>query len=231
MNKNKESGKQVQNNKVNDSNSNKNKELQKLVQNNKHFEFLSSGKIKCILTHHEILPTLQEFNNYLNGRSYKNALENDIEFTQFEPYIVQHKTDKNKLYCNLTRQNISKKKSVVLKHVNGKRYKYYLSKYLEEQAKEEQQNQRDNQEDEDDIQNELEELNNLINEEVEEEQPQKQKSGILKGGKKINKKKVKPQQEEQIEIEQTVQTKQKKQQQDGIEQKKLKNKQQKAQVG
>ncbi|CAD8167873.1 unnamed protein product [Paramecium pentaurelia] len=229
MNKNKESGKQAQNNKQNDSNLNKNKELQKLVQNNKHFEFLSSGKIKCILTHHEILPTLQEFNNYLNGRSYKNALENDIDFTQFEPYIVQHKTDKNKLYCNLTRQNISKKKSVVLKHVNGKRYKYYLSKYLEEQAKEEQENQQENQEDE--ILNELEELNNLLNDEVEEQQIDKQKNGILKGGKKINKKKVKPQQEQQIEIEQTIQTKQKKQQQqDGKQIKKLKNKQQKAQV-
>ncbi|CAK76189.1 unnamed protein product (macronuclear) [Paramecium tetraurelia] len=228
MNKNKESGKQTQNNKANDSNSNKNKELQKLVQNNKHFEFLSSGKIKCILTHHEILPTLQEFTNYLNGRSYKNALENEIEFTQFEPYIVQHKTDKNKLFCNLTRQNISKKKSVVLKHVNGKRYKYYLSKYLEEQAKEEQENQQDNQEEE--VQNELEELNNLVNEEEQEHQPKKQKSGILKGGKKINKKKVKPQQEEQIEIEQTVQNKSKVQQKDGKQVKKLKNKQQKGQV-
>ncbi|CAD8096698.1 unnamed protein product [Paramecium sonneborni] len=225
MNKNKESVKQTQNIKANDSNMNKNKELQKLVQNNKHFEFLPSGKIKCILTNHEILPTLQEFNNYLNGKSYKNAQENDIDFTQFEPYIVQHKSDRNKLYCNLTRQNISKKKSVVLKHVNGKRYKYYLSKYLEEQAKEEQENQESNQEDE--VQNELEELNNLINEE-EEIQPKKQKSGILKGGKKINKKKVKPQSEEQIEIEKTIQNKQT-QQQDGKQMKKLKNKHQKEQ--
>ncbi|CAK87776.1 unnamed protein product (macronuclear) [Paramecium tetraurelia] len=228
MNKNKESGKQVQNIKVNDSNSNKNKELQKLVQNNKHFEFLSSGKIKCLLTHHEILPTLQEFNNYLNGKSYKNAVENDIDFTQFEPYIVQHKTDKNKLFCNLTRQNISKKKSVVLKHVNGKRYKYYLSKYLEEQAKEEQENQQENQEDEG--QNELEELNNLVNEAEQQEQPQKQKNGILKGGKKINKKKFKQQKEEKIEVEEEIQSKQKKQQQDGKQVKKLKNKQQNAQV-
>ncbi|CAD8171858.1 unnamed protein product [Paramecium octaurelia] len=225
MNKNKESGKQVQNIKVNDSNSNKNKELQKLVQNNKNFEFLSSGKIKCLLTHHEILPTLQEFNNYLNGKSYKNALESDIDFTQFEPYIVQHKTDKNKLFCNLTRQNISKKKSVILKHVNGKRYKYYLSKYLEEQAKEEQENQQEKQED--DVQNELEELNNLVNEEEQEEQPQKQKNGILKGGKKINKKIFKQQKEEQIEIEQGTQSKQKKPQQ---QVKKLKNKQQNAQL-
>ncbi|CAD8128330.1 unnamed protein product [Paramecium sonneborni] len=218
MNKNKEQGKQTQNAKVNDSNLNKNKELQKLVQNNKHFEFLPSGKIKCILTHHEILPTLQEFNNYLNGKSYKNAQENDIDFTQFEPYIVQHKSDRNKLFCNLTRQNISKKKSVVLKHVNGKRYKYYLSKYLEEQAKEEQENQEDNQEDQ--VQNELEELNNLINEEEEEVQAKKQKSGILKGGKKINKKKVKPQQEVQIEIEKPISQKQKEQQ--GLERKQVK---------
>ena len=32
--------------------------LQKLVKKNEHFEFIGSGKIKCILTGHEFAPTI-----------------------------------------------------------------------------------------------------------------------------------------------------------------------------
>lgn len=42
-----------------------NKELVKLVKRNTHFEFLSNGKIRCLLTGHELAPSVSEYNIYL----------------------------------------------------------------------------------------------------------------------------------------------------------------------
>ena len=39
----------------------KESKLQNLVKNSPHFEFIESGKIKCILTKHEFAPTLENY--------------------------------------------------------------------------------------------------------------------------------------------------------------------------
>ena len=75
-------------------NKNNNKELIQRVKQNTHFEFMQNGKIKCVLTGHEILPTLNGFDAYVNGKSYKKAVEKNFDFTQFEPYVVENKIKK-----------------------------------------------------------------------------------------------------------------------------------------
>jgi len=53
--------------------------LQKLVKENPHFEFIENGKIKCILTMHEFLPTIENFEKYLTSKSYKKGVESQID--------------------------------------------------------------------------------------------------------------------------------------------------------
>ena len=57
--------------------------LQKQVRKHPHFEIMENGKIRCILTQHEFLPTLDNFNSYLKSKSYKKGLESQFDLSEY----------------------------------------------------------------------------------------------------------------------------------------------------
>lgn len=104
------------------------------VRKNDNFEVLQNGKIHCKLTGHDILPKLDEFRKYLSGKSYKMALEKAFDFKQFQPFIEPYKKDPEQyLWCNVTKSRLAKLKSVVEKHIKGKKYNREIDDYKKKQ--------------------------------------------------------------------------------------------------
>lgn len=58
--------------------------LQKLVLKNADFTFLENGKIKCILTGHEMLPTVENYQAYLRSKSYRKGQESQFSLDNYE---------------------------------------------------------------------------------------------------------------------------------------------------
>ena len=100
--------------------------LQKLVSKNPHFSFLPNGKIKCDLTGHEMEPVLEKFKSYLNSKSYKRGLESQYDISEYEKYLVEYKNNNRFLFCQLTGAKVARKRSVIEKHVMGKKFRRRL---------------------------------------------------------------------------------------------------------
>lgn len=99
-------------------------------------EQLENGKIRCTLTGHEMATTLAVLEAYWNGKSYrKRKAVASYDFAQHEPHLVQHPKSEHLLYCNVTRQPVSRQPHTVEAHVNGKRFKRLRA---EQERKEEQ---------------------------------------------------------------------------------------------
>ncbi len=89
---------------------------------------LASNRIKCAVTNHEIPPNVGAVLSHINGKKYKKALEwYNKDFSKYLPYIVAHKSDPTKLYCNVTKQELNKIPDQVEKHIAGKRFQRYKS--------------------------------------------------------------------------------------------------------
>lgn len=65
---------------------------------------------------------MKEFKEYLAGRAYKRALESNFDKADFSEYLDAHFTNPKLLFCRLTGEKVVNKRSVVEKHVKGKRY-------------------------------------------------------------------------------------------------------------
>jgi hypothetical protein len=98
-----------------------------LLQSNPNLQLLSTNRIKCNLTNHEMPPDAKAIVTYLEGQKYKKALQwYSQDYSKYEPYIIQHKDDYNKLFCTITRTVLSKIPEKVEKHFNGKKFQRYL---------------------------------------------------------------------------------------------------------
>jgi hypothetical protein len=75
-----------------------------------------------LITGHELPATLDEYNKYINSKSYKRGLESQYDISEYDLIIVEHKNDPKYFYCQLTGVKIPKKKSALDKHINGKKF-------------------------------------------------------------------------------------------------------------
>jgi hypothetical protein len=86
-------------------------------------KLLANNRIKCDVTGHELPPNAAAVVAHINGKKYKKALEwYNQDYSKYLPYIVAHRSDPTKLFCNVTKQEINKIPTQVQKHVSGKRY-------------------------------------------------------------------------------------------------------------
>ena len=128
---------------------------------------------------------------FLKGKRFLNKCKSwrkDFDFEQYEPFIIPHKYDENKLYCALTKTSLNKAGGEVLKHVRGRRYQAALKVHEENKAKGKKKGKRkqedegdveendEEEEDEDDQEEEEEEYND------EEEEEDQGNSGDVEGG-------------------------------------------------
>lgn len=104
-------------------------------------ELLSNGaKVRCKRTGHEMPALLEKVIEYVNSKKFLKAKAGtktmeDLDFSKYEPHIVQHNANSKMLYCSLTKQKLAKVISVVEKHVNGRRFKEALKQHDEQAAK------------------------------------------------------------------------------------------------
>jgi hypothetical protein len=99
-------------------------QLEQLLQQHKDkFTTLENGKIKCILTTHEFLPSEENLIAHLTSKSYKKASEAQFDITEYKNVLSTHKDNEQFLFCRLTGAKVPKKKTAIEKHVNGKKFK------------------------------------------------------------------------------------------------------------
>lgn len=104
-------------------------------------ELLSNGaKVRCKRTGHEMPALLEKVIEYVNSKKFLKAKAGtktmeDLDFSKYEPHIVQHNSNSKMLYCSLTKQKLAKVISVVEKHMNGRRFKEALKQHEEQAAK------------------------------------------------------------------------------------------------
>lgn len=68
------------------------------------------------------MSNVKEFKEYLKGKAYKRGLESNFSVADYSEYLDAHFTNPKLLFCRLTGQKVVNKRSVVEKHVKGKRY-------------------------------------------------------------------------------------------------------------
>ena len=94
-------------------------------------EIMESGKVRCLVTGHEMPARLDATQQHFNGKRYKNAkAQAKYNFKKHEPWIVEHKKNPHLLYCTLTKQPVTKQERAVEGHINGKKYKRLLAEAL-----------------------------------------------------------------------------------------------------
>ena len=90
-------------------------------------ELLPSGKVRCTVTHHEVVASLELLREHWAGKRYKTKKgQSKYDFTQHEPWIVPHTKNPHLLYCTLTKQPMSRQPKTVAGHVSGKRFQRLL---------------------------------------------------------------------------------------------------------
>ena len=110
--------------------------LAELLKNNSAVLSLQpNNRIKCSATGHEMPPTADAVRLHLAGKKYKKACEwYNRDYSQYLPWIIEHRSDKTKLFCTVTRMTLNKIPAEIEKHVAGKRF-LRMQKALEERKK------------------------------------------------------------------------------------------------
>lgn len=86
---------------------------------------IADGKVRvrCSVTQRDLLPNKEEITRYLASKKYKKAKEwYGYDFSKYEPFIVPHKSNKKRLFCNVTSMYLNKIPEQVERHVNGKKF-------------------------------------------------------------------------------------------------------------
>uniref|UniRef100_A0A0G4GEG1 Uncharacterized protein n=1 Tax=Chromera velia CCMP2878 TaxID=1169474 RepID=A0A0G4GEG1_9ALVE len=111
-------------------------DLHSFVQKHDDLQFKDNGKVHVITTGHDCPPRLEAVKEYLQSFKYKRAVElRGHDFSQYEPFIVQHKKKKGKLYSVLTGHTLNQLPSEVKAEIEGRRYKRAFAEYQEIEKK------------------------------------------------------------------------------------------------
>ena len=93
-------------------------------------EMMESGKVRCLVTGHEMPARLDAIQQHFNGKRYKNAKARaKYDFKKHEPWIVEHK--RIRIFSTApSPSSQSQNKRAVEGHINGKKYKRLLAEAL-----------------------------------------------------------------------------------------------------
>jgi hypothetical protein len=88
-----------------------------------HLKLQPNNRIQCQLTKHEMTPKVSAVVQYVLGEKYRKACTwYSLDYSQYQPYIVPHKSNPYKLYCTITKQELNKIPKEVENHFTGKRF-------------------------------------------------------------------------------------------------------------
>ena len=102
-------------------------------------EMMESGKCRCKLTGHEMLPQKAVVEAHLKGKKYSKAKAiekvRQYDFAKHLPHIVENKRDPRKLFCHRTKLHLNKVPEEVETHVNGRRFRARMHEWEEKQKR------------------------------------------------------------------------------------------------
>mmetsp|Transcript_19942 Transcript_19942/g.27684 ORF Transcript_19942/g.27684 Transcript_19942/m.27684 type:complete len:325 (-) Transcript_19942:177-1151(-) len=102
-------------------------------------QLLANGKIKCLVTGHEMTKDLEAMEKHWSGKSYKKKKRayktgEAVNLEEFE-WIIPHKFEKNKAFCVLTKDTLNRDIDEIKRHVEGRRYLRKLEEKMETLAR------------------------------------------------------------------------------------------------
>lgn len=81
-------------------------------------------KIVCKLTQHEMESKVDVVEQYIHSKKFKKELEwYTFDYSKYQPFIVEHKSNRKRLYCNVTNTILNKIPTQIERHVNGRKFK------------------------------------------------------------------------------------------------------------
>lgn len=101
-----------------------NASVQALVAEHDHLTYDAKyNKVHCAITGLDIVCRLDAVEQHLRSKRFRKEREwYAHDFSAHEPFIVAHKFDRRKLYCNVTRRELNRVPAEVARHVAGKKY-------------------------------------------------------------------------------------------------------------
>ena len=69
-----------------------------------------------------MLPTIENYESHIKSKSYKRAVESKFDIEEYEEIIIPHKNSEHFMFCQLTGAKLPKKKSVLIRHIEGKKF-------------------------------------------------------------------------------------------------------------
>ena len=99
------------------------KALRHLVQSHVDLCYLGTGKVKCIVTAHEMAPEEDVVRQHLDSKRYALEKGYQMNYDHLLPWIQPSREDRRKLICTLTGHELNKIPSQLELHTNSKRYK------------------------------------------------------------------------------------------------------------
>jgi len=115
-----------------------------LAKNHQEWNVLENGKVKCVVSGHEMKADIKLIKEHLKGKRYRNGVRKNEsskhDFSQYEPYVTDHRSRPALLYCLLTKRNLPRDIQVVSKHVSGRRFRILRAEF---EAKEQKRKERE----------------------------------------------------------------------------------------
>ena len=110
-----------------------------LVAAHADLEMTQTGKCRCKVTGHEMVPQRGVIEAHLAGKRYRKMKAQEAaaqyDFAQHEPHIVQNKRDPKKLFCHRTKLHLNRVPEEVEVHVKGRRFRARLQEWEEKQKR------------------------------------------------------------------------------------------------
>ncbi|KAJ8902467.1 hypothetical protein NDN08_006872 [Rhodosorus marinus] len=108
--------------------------IKAFLESHKQEAEVKDGKVICTLTGHELPMSLEAVNNYWNGKAIRRArskLDNEgLDMTEFGPFFkIDSKRPDTHVFCSLTGQALNRRRTEILHHKNGRRYKHFLRQH------------------------------------------------------------------------------------------------------
>jgi hypothetical protein len=91
----------------------------------KEIEKKDNGKVRCLVTGHDIPWKLTDLEAHWNGRVYRRekkkwSLTNEFDIKKYAPWIIPSKRDLTKVFCKLTKMFLNKNDEELEKHMKGR---------------------------------------------------------------------------------------------------------------
>ncbi len=94
-------------------------------------EIAETGRIRCLVTGHEMPRSLIGVKTHFLGRKFRSKVDQwkpGFDFAQFEPHIVEERSNpRHFLFCRLTRCTLPRLAAAVEAHVAGRRFQSALA--------------------------------------------------------------------------------------------------------